>query len=87
MVTSPLGSLEKQLGPRALRAAYLAAGRLGQRAYLAAETLGWGCCGVGAFFDDEVTRLLELPDGVEPLYLLPVGPIKKRTHGGRPTQR
>jgi len=87
VLTSPLEYLEKTMGPRALRLSYLAAGRLGQRAYLAAETLGWGCCGVGAFFDEEVNRLLQLPPGEEVLYLVPLGPIKKRTHGGRPRPR
>jgi nitroreductase len=46
--------------------------------------MDWGCCGVGAFFDDEVREVLNLPQGEEVLYLIPVGPIKKRTHGGRP---
>ena len=79
--------LEESLGPRALRLAYLSAGRVGQRAYLAAESLGWGACGVGAFFDAEVKHLLNLPPAEHPLYLVPVGPIKKRTHGGRPTAK
>ena len=83
-VSAPLERLERSIGPRALRLAYLAAGRLGQRAYLAAEAMDWGCCGVGAFFDDEVREILNLPQGEEVLYLIPVGPIKKRTHGGRP---
>ena len=48
--TAPLARLEQELGPRALRLAFLTAGRIGQRAYLAAEALGWGACGVGAFF-------------------------------------
>jgi len=87
VLTSPLEHLEKTMGPRALRLAYLAAGRLGQRAYLAAETLGWGCCGVGAFFDEEVHRLLHLPPGEEVLYLISLGPLKKRTQGGRPRPR
>ncbi|MFH1136701.1 MAG: SagB/ThcOx family dehydrogenase [Pseudomonadota bacterium] len=84
VLTADLGRLEQEFGPRALRLAYLEAGRIGQRAYLAAEVLGWGCCGVGAFFDGDVVRILNLPEGEEPLYLIPVGPIKKRTHGGRP---
>ena len=86
-VSAPLERLERSIGPRALRLAYLAAGRLGQRAYLAAEAMDWGCCGVGAFFDDEVREVLNLPQGEEVLYLIPVGPIKKRTHGGRPVSR
>jgi len=36
----------------------LDAGIVGQMAYLAAGALGGGCCGVGAFFDDELSRLL-----------------------------
>jgi SagB-type dehydrogenase family enzyme len=87
ILSADLAELENQCGPRVLRTAYLDAGRIGQRAYLAAELMGWGCCGVGAFFDEEVHRLLDLGPGEDPLYLLPVGPIKKRTHGGRPTKR
>ncbi|MEW6263915.1 MAG: SagB family peptide dehydrogenase [Thermodesulfobacteriota bacterium] len=83
VLTAPLARLEEGLGPRSLRLAYLAAGRLGQRAYLAAEVLDWGCCGVGAFYDDEAVRVLDLPAGEDLLYLLPCGPIQKRTHGGR----
>jgi len=85
-LTAPLKTMEGTLGRRAFRLAYLAAGRLGQRAYLAAEILGWGCCGIGAFFDVEIQRALTLPPGEDVLYLLSVGPIKKRTHGGRPRQ-
>jgi SagB-type dehydrogenase family enzyme len=83
VIIAPLDQLEEQYGPRSLRLAYLEAGRLGQKAYLAAETMGWGCCGVGAFMDEQVQKLLNLPPEEYPLYILPVGPIKKRTHGGR----
>lgn len=87
VLTAPLERLEESLGPRALRLAYMDAGRIGQRAYLAAEAFGWGCCGVGAFFDDDVHQYLNIPPGEEVLYLIPSGPIKKRTHGGRPGKR
>ena len=87
VLTAPLERLEEALGPRALRLAYLDAGRIGQRAYLAAEAFGWGCCGVGAFFDDDVRQDLDLPPGEEVLYLIPLGPVKQRTHGGRPGKR
>jgi SagB-type dehydrogenase family enzyme len=85
VLASDFEDLQSQVGPRALRSAYLAAGRIGQRAYLAAETLGWGCCGIGAFFDEDVARILDLPPETSPMYLLPLGPVKKRTHGGRAT--
>ena len=56
--------------------AMLAAGRAGQRLYLAATALGMGCCGVGAFYDDEVVAAAELPPEAWPLYLLAAGPVK-----------
>jgi SagB-type dehydrogenase family enzyme len=49
-------------GERGYRYAHFEAGAIGQRLYLAAETLGLGATGIGAFFDDEVHRYL----GVEP---------------------
>lgn len=86
-LSAPLARLEADYGPRSFRMAYLAAGRLGQRAYLTAEILGWGCCGIGAFFDDEIQNILGLPREEYPFYLLPLGPVKKRTHGGRPSPK
>jgi SagB-type dehydrogenase family enzyme len=87
VMSSPLERLEQTMGPRALRYAYLAAGRLGQRAYLACEVMDWGCCGVGAFYDDDVREILRLPREEEVMYIMPLGPYKQRTHGGRPAQR
>jgi SagB-type dehydrogenase family enzyme len=49
------------LGPaRGYRHAFLEAGMWGERLYLAAQSLGLGVCGVGAFFDDEAAALLGL---------------------------
>lgn len=71
-----LAHLEEQGGPRMYREAMLAAGRAGQRLYLAATALGMGTCGVGAFFDEEVARAGLLPEGHRPLYVLSCGPVK-----------
>jgi SagB-type dehydrogenase family enzyme len=43
---------------RAYRYIYLDAGHICQNLYLACESLGLGCCAVGAFFDDEANQLL-----------------------------
>jgi SagB-type dehydrogenase family enzyme len=48
-------------GDRGYRYAHFEAGALGHRLYLAAEALGLGSTGIGAFFDDEVHRYLDLP--------------------------
>ena len=60
---------------RSYRYLMLEAGHLGQNVYLAATAIGLGPCGIGAFFDDDLNRLLGL-DGREEavVYLLAVGP-------------
>ncbi len=69
--------LESNRGPRGYRHAMLAAGRLGQRLYVAATAMRLGCCGIGAFYDDEAARLLGLNDASRLLYLVAAGPVKK----------
>lgn len=61
---------------RAYRYIYMDAGHIAQNAYLAAETLGLGCCGIGAFFDSEVDSLIGI-DGEEEIsvYMCTVGRI------------
>jgi len=68
--------LAQTAGERGYAQAMLAAGRAGQRLYLAATALGMGCCGVGAFYDDELAAAAELPLGAWPLYLVAAGPVK-----------
>jgi len=59
---------------RAYRYIYMDAGHIGQTLYLAATALDLGCCTVGAFFDEEVDRVMGV-DGKEEItvYLGAVG--------------
>jgi len=50
-------------GDRGYRYVHFEAGAIGQRLYLAAEALGLGATGIGAFFDDEVHCYLNLASG------------------------
>ncbi len=62
---SMIGDFERAArahGNRGYRYVHFEAGGIGQRLYLAAEALGLGATGIGAFFDDEVHRYL----GLEP---------------------
>jgi SagB-type dehydrogenase family enzyme len=61
-------------GDRGYRYAYFEAGAIGQRLYLAAEALGLGATGIGAFFDDEVHRYLNLtPEQGQVVYHFAIG--------------
>lgn len=59
---------------RAYRYIYLDAGHIGQNLALASEALGLGSCAVGALYDEEINRLLDI-DGKEEtvVYMTAVG--------------
>jgi SagB-type dehydrogenase family enzyme len=59
---------------RGYRYVHFDAGAIGQRLYLAAEALGLGATGIGAFFDDEVHRYLGLtPEQGQVIYHFAIG--------------
>lgn len=59
---------------RTYRYIYLDAGHIAQNLYLAAEAFGLGACAIGAFYDDEVNKILSL-EGIEEtvIYMTAVG--------------
>ena len=48
-------------------------GHSAQNIYLQAEALNLGTCAIGAFSDDKVSELFQLPEEEVPLYIMPVG--------------
>ncbi len=61
-------------GPWAYRHLFWEAGVIGQALYLEAEAWGFRGTGIGCYFDDEVHRLLGLPDdAIQDLYHFTVG--------------
>jgi SagB-type dehydrogenase family enzyme len=62
-------------GERGVRYAYIEAGHAAQNVYLQAEASGIGVCAVGAFYEQEVSELLALPDDETPIYILTVGKV------------
>jgi len=74
---SMIGDLERAVrihGERGYRYVYFEAGTIGHRMYLAAEALGLGATGIGAFYDDEVHRYLNLaPDQGQVVYHFAIG--------------
>jgi SagB-type dehydrogenase family enzyme len=74
---SMIGNFEKATqiyGDRGYRYVHFEAGAIGQRMYLAAEALGLRATGIGAFFDDEVHKYLNLaPEQGQVVYHFAVG--------------
>jgi SagB-type dehydrogenase family enzyme len=73
-----LDLMDQTWGARGYRYAMLAAGRMGQRLYMAATAMGLGCCGIGALYDGEAAELLGLNEASKLLYLVGVGPVKSK---------
>ncbi|HUA20161.1 MAG TPA: SagB/ThcOx family dehydrogenase [Bryobacteraceae bacterium] len=74
---SMIGDLERAArahGDRGYRYVHFEAGAIGQRLYLAAEALGLGATGIGAFYDEEVHRYLNLqPEQGQVVYHFAIG--------------
>ncbi len=64
----------RKYGERGVRYVHIEVGHAAQNLALQAVALGLGSVTVGAFDDAAVARLLNLPKGETPLYLMPVGP-------------
>lgn len=60
-------------GERGKRYVEIEVGHVGQNVYLQAEALGLGTCAIGAYHPEEITRILNLPESQQPLYVLPLG--------------
>jgi SagB-type dehydrogenase family enzyme len=60
-------------GKRGLRYVEIEVGHAAENVMLQAQALGLGAAVVGAFSDGQVEKVLDLPKGERPLYLMPVG--------------
>ncbi len=64
-------------GQRGVRYVYMEAGHAAQNVHLQAESLGLGSVAVGAFDDSSVSKVLSLPNDLEPIYMVVVGYCRK----------
>jgi SagB-type dehydrogenase family enzyme len=65
--------IASKYGDRGIRYTDMEAGHAAQNVFLQAVALGLDSVAVGAFEDAAVSKALNLPAGVRPLYILPVG--------------
>ena len=63
----------RKYGKRGKRYVHMEVGFAAENVYLQAVSLNLGTVMVGAFSDERVKKLLELPDGEAPLGIMPVG--------------
>jgi len=70
--------ITERYGDRGIYYAYIELGHSAQNVYLQVEALQLGTCAIGAFTDDSVRQVLNLPENEEPLYLMPIGHIESQ---------
>ena len=68
--------VEAKYGQRAYRYLNMEIGHVAENIHLQAVALGLGSVPIGAFWDDVVAKVLELPDTQDPFYIIPVGYFK-----------
>ncbi|MEM4783872.1 MAG: SagB/ThcOx family dehydrogenase [Sulfolobales archaeon] len=66
-------------GERGVRYVHMELGHVGQNIYLMATALELGTVAIGAFYDEEVARVVSVAKNERPLYLFPVG-VPERPH-------
>jgi SagB-type dehydrogenase family enzyme len=73
-LTQILQRMRPKYQDRSYRYGLLEAGHLGENAYVAANAMGLGACGIGAYMDDAINEMLGV-DGVEEasVYMLAAG--------------
>jgi SagB-type dehydrogenase family enzyme len=71
-----LAPLAERVGARAEKFAAMEAGHIAENVLLQATALGLGSIPVGGFDEAKVSDLLKLPEGIRPVYILPLGTPK-----------
>lgn len=73
VITADYSRTTQKYGERGRRYVYMEAGHAAENIYLQAEALDLGTVTVGAFHEEEIKDLLQIPAEYEPLYVMPVG--------------
>jgi len=73
IICAVYGRTTWRYGQRGIRYVDMEAGHIAQNIHLQAVALGLGSVPVGAFSDEKVKNLLNLPKDHQPIYIIPVG--------------
>lgn len=73
VISAEYARITSKYGKRGVRYAMIEAGLMSQNVSLQSEALGLGAGIVGAFHDEDVIRVMNVPPSHEPLLIMPVG--------------
>ena len=73
LISAVYERITRKYRDRGIRYVHMEAGHAAQNVFLQAVSLNLGTVVVGAFYDDEVKKVMKLAEDEEPLYLMPVG--------------
>lgn len=73
VIAADYSRTKARYGERGRRYVHMETGHAAQNIHLQAVALGLASVPIGAFEDDAVSALLELPEALAPLYIIPVG--------------
>jgi len=73
VITAEYERTTRRYGERGIRYVHIEAGHVSQNIYLECEALGLATVAIGAFDDDEVAKVLNLPETHKPIYVMPIG--------------
>jgi len=76
IITAVYQRTMKKYSQRGVQYAHIEVGCTAENVFLQAVALNLGAVFVGAFSDSAVSRILNLPDGEQPLALIPIGKTK-----------
>lgn len=68
---------QAKYGPRAFRYVCMEIGHVAENIHLQAVAMGLGSVPIGAFWDDVIRATLEMPETQDPLYIIPIGHVKR----------
>ncbi|MDI6795040.1 MAG: SagB/ThcOx family dehydrogenase [bacterium] len=73
VITAEYERVTGKYGQRGVTYTHIEVGHVGENLFLQAEAIGLATVPVGAFYDEPVSKLLNLSSGVTPLYIMPFG--------------
>lgn len=73
IITADYSKISVKYGDKAIRYTDMEAGHIAQNMHLVAVSLGLGSVPIGAFSENSAASILNLPENLTPIYIIPIG--------------